>query len=385
MGKRRTGTILKRGRVWWIYYTINGKQVAKSTSARTKTEAQAILNKYLPREVDYDNRGRVTLEEFATAWLERRKVFLKPSVHDGYSSVLKHHILPYFGDKSLNRIFSADVEAFVVHLSKKRVKQVRQISPRTVNLVLILLHRVMGDALDDRRIEYNPVILRKHHLKCTPFEKDHFSVVEMNRFLECVEPAYKPFFTTAWHTGLRLGELIGLKFDDIDWDRSVLIVRRSIYQARKSFIETPPKTPSGRRVIFMTPYLADTLRKFRDQKKVMNVSGYLFERDGKPYDKTGIVRSQFRQALRAAGLRKTLTPHSIRHGLISVMRARFPEHIVKRMAGHSLHGSVTDLYTHVTDEELKEYAVKLEELLMNGQRPADRLHLVIQKATKAGV
>jgi integrase len=363
MGRRKTGSILKRGSVWWIYYTINGKRHARATNARTKSEAQALLNKYLPKGVDYHQRGRVPINEFALRWLERRKVALKPSVYDSYHSIIKNHILPYFQEKNLNMIYAGDIEDFVVFLSKKRGKGGHTLSVKTINNVLVVFHRIFDDAVDDRRIEVNPVIYRKQKLTYNPPERDHFSVEEMNLLLEHIRPQYKPFFVTAWHTGLRLGELVGLKWEDIDWRRGAINVRRSIYQSGKKDIVTTPKTKSGTRTIFMTPYLQEVLRFYRDQKKVQSIQDYIFDKDGQPFNKTGIIRSQFKQALREAGLRTTLTPHSIRHGLISLMRAHFPEHVVKRMVGHSLGNSVTEVYTHVTEDEMRQYASRLDELL----------------------
>jgi integrase len=363
MGRRKTGSILKRGNVWWIYYTINGKRHARATNAQTKIEAQDLLNTYLPREVDYHQRGRVLLSEFAGQWLERRKVGLKPSAYDSYRSIITNHIIPYFAEKNLNMIYAGDIEDFVVALSKKRGKGGRPLTVKTINNILVVLHRIFDDAVDDGRIEANPVIYRKQKLTYNPPEKDHFSIEEMNLLLQHIRPQYKPFFITAWHTGLRLGELVGLKWEDIDWRREAIKVRRSIYQRGKKDIVTTPKTKSGTRTIFITPHLRETLLNYREQKKVQSIGDYIFEKDGAPFNKTGIVRSQFKQALREAGLRTTLTPHSIRHGLISIMHIHFPEHVVKRMVGHSLGNSVTEIYTPVTDDEMRRYASKLGELL----------------------
>ena len=365
MGRRKTGSILKRGSVWWIYYTINGDRHAHATSARNKTEAQQILNKYLPKEIDYDQRGNMKLIEFASRWLERRKVALKPSAYDSYRSIVEQHIVLYFEDRKLNNIFTGDIEDFVLSLSAKSGKGGRPLSAKTINNALIVLHRIFDDAVDDQRIGTNPVIYKKQKLPYLPPEKDHFTIDEVNLFLQYVNPAYKQFFITAWHTGLRMGELIGLKWQDIDGRKKTIAVRRSIYQTGSMDIITSPKTKSGIRTIFMTPYLAQTLKSYRDAKTVQSIEDYIFEKDGKPYNKDGIVRSQFRQALRKAGLRKSLTPHSIRHGLNTILRKQFPDWIVKRIMGHShSNNDISDVYSHLKDSELREYAVKLGELLL---------------------
>lgn len=370
MVRRKTGTILKRGQRFYIYYTINGKRHAKVTDALNKTEAQQILNKYLPKEIDYSQRGNIKFKDYSESWLERRKISLKPSVFDRYQLNLIKHILPFFGELKLNNIYAGNVQDFVLHLSKKTGRGDKPLSPKTVNNILLVLNQIMIDAVDDKRIETNPVIYRKHKRRYNYPEKDHFSVEEMNLFLQNVNPNYLTFFLMAWHTGLRLGELIGLKWEDIDWSKKAITVRRSIYQKGKQNIVTQPKTKSGNRTIFMTPILNEAMKNYKEKKKVETIEGYVFEKDGKPFNKDGIVRSQFRQALRKAGLRKTLTPHSIRHGLITVMRANFPEHIVKRMAGHSLGNNVTEVYTHVTDAEMQRYAVELEKLLLQNNKRA---------------
>ena len=363
MGRRKTGTIIKRGDQWYIKYTINGERIQKVTNARTKSEAQEILSKALSKEINYVQRGDIIVKDFAEKWFERRKVALKPSVVDSYRTTLNKHIVPYFGDRKLGDIYAGDIEDFRAHLLRKKRIGGKTLSPKTVNNVLIILHRIFDDAVDDRRIEINPVIFRKHKATYNPTEKDHFTLEEMNLFLKNVNPVYKPFFITAWHTSLRLGELIGLKWDDIDLRRKAVIVQRSLYQKHQTNMATVPKTKSGKRVIFMTPLLYEILKEYKADKETQSIEGYIFEKDNKPFNKNGIVRSQFKQALRKSGLRKTLTPHSIRHGLISLMRRYFPDYIVKRMVGHSLGNNVTEVYTHVTDEEMQQYAIRLGELL----------------------
>ncbi len=114
----------------------------------------------------------------------------------------------------------------------------------------------------------------------------------------------------------------------------------------------------------MTPQLCETLNKYKTEKKVQSIDDYIFEKDCEPYNKDGIVRSQFKQALRKSGLRKTLTPHSIRHGLNTILRKQFPDWIVKRIMGHSRgYNDISDVYSHLKDSELREYAVKLGKLL----------------------
>jgi len=204
MGRRKTGSILKRGNIWYIYYTINGKQYAKATNARNKTEAQQILNKYLPKEIDYENRGNIQVKEYAEIWMKRKRDKLKPSVFDRYDLNFKKHIILYFEARKLNSIFAGDIQDFVAHLSNKEKGNTgKKLSPKTVNNILSVLSSLFDDAVDVMRIVRNPIIFKKHKSVYNYPEKDFFTIDEMNKFLENVDEEYYPFFLLLWHTGLR--------------------------------------------------------------------------------------------------------------------------------------------------------------------------------------
>ena len=94
MSRPKTGSVFQRGKKWYIRYTIRGKRHQKVTDVRNKTEAQEILNKFLPKEYDYSERGKIKFSEYAQKWLERRKVTLKTSVYDRYKLILHKH--PHF-------------------------------------------------------------------------------------------------------------------------------------------------------------------------------------------------------------------------------------------------------------------------------------------------
>ncbi len=309
MGRRKTGSILKRGNRWYIYYTINGKQHTKATNARNKTEAQQILNKYLPKEIDYENRGNIKISEYAELWLKRKKGNLKPSVFDRYKLNLKNHIFPYFKEMKLNIIFPGEIQDFVTHLSNKEKGDTgKKLSPKTVNNILLVLSSLFEDAVDDMRIERNPIIYKKHKRVYNYPEKDFFTIDEMNIFLEKADKEYYTFFLLLWHTALRTGEAVGLKLDDVDWDKGTIKIRRSIYRNKEGRFETNPKSKRGFREIFLTPQLQETLEQYINSKREQSIDGYIFERKGQPYVADGIVKNKFKQALRKSGLRKTLTP-----------------------------------------------------------------------------
>jgi integrase len=290
---------------------------------------------------------------------------LKSSSLDDLAQMSRNHIIPFFEDKKLNEIYASDIDEFILHLQKKKSVQNKLLSGHTINKVLYALHGLFEYAILDQRIEKNPVNLKCHKVKEELKGIDHFSLDEMNSFLCHVHPEYKPFFILLWHTGMRIGEAIALKWQDVNFKDGTITVQRQMYQKTGHDILDVPKTQNGIRKIFMTQFLVRVLLDYKQRLTSYRLDGFIFERDGKAYRKTGIVRSQFKQAVRKAGLRDSLRPHSIRHSLITIMRMHFPDFVVRTFIGHSTKGTfnVTDRYTHLSDSDLREYAIRLGAIL----------------------
>ncbi len=239
------------------------------------------------------------------------------------------------------------------HLRIKNSEKGKPLAAKTVNHIILILHALFNDAVDDRRIDENPVKFKKgkHKLEEESQEIDHFNIEELNLFLDNIDLEYKTFFITAIHTGARRSEIIGLKWNDVDFKKGVIKIGKS-------------KTRYGLRQIFMTPNLKQSLRDFRQNHPIEKINGYIFEREGKPLSGDGIVRSVFKRALRKAGLRSDLTFHSIRHSVISLMRQKlFPDYFIKKMVGHSTRGDITNTYTHFTNDDMRHWANVLGKLL----------------------
>lgn len=384
MGKPTSGFVTRRGKKWYVYYRKDGKKYGRVIqAARTKTDALRYLkSEILGRDVEHLHRGDVSFNDYASKWIERKKPFLKPSVYDRYLLNLSKHIVPFFGNIKVNATYSGDIQDFIKHMSLKKSgkykskdeKHIKTLSPKTVNNNLMILSALFSDALDDRMIEMNPVKIRKHKLEVDRREADYFSVSDMHKFLEYVSKEYYPFFLLLWNTGLRMGEATALKWGCVDFKSKSICIEESIYRRYgvsgvPELILTKPKSKAGKRAVPLTPQLEKVLNELRKNKNVQGIDGYIFEKKVRrsdsnnfrlePYVVDGIVRFEFKRTQRRAGLRETLTPHSIRHGYITVVRKHFPEWLVKRIIGHYT-ADTTDRYTHI---DLKDYAPILGKVL----------------------
>jgi len=384
MGVVTSGYVQKRGKSWYVYYREDGKKRGRVVKgARNKTEAERYLKtEIFGNNVEHLHRGSIKFSDYALKWIDNKQPYLKPSVYDRYVLNLQKHIIPFFREKKLNSIYSGHIQEFVKHLSQKKsgkyknpsLRSVKTLSPKTVNNNLMILSSLFSDALDDRMIDVNPVLIKKHKLSVKNEEADFFSVQEIQTFLRYVRAEYYSFFFLLWNTGLRVNEATALKWSAIDFENKMIRITKSIYRrygtdGSGSLIETEPKSSAGNRIVPLTPQLEQVLLDARREKSVQGIDGYIFERRVRrfsrddfryePYIADGIIRSEFRRALRQAGLTDTLKVHSIRHGYITVVRKYLPEWLAKRIIGHYT-PDTTDLYTHI---DLKDYASELGDLL----------------------
>ena len=382
MGVVTSGYVQKRGKSWYVYYREDGIKRGKVVKgARNKTEAERYLKtEILGNNVAHLHRGNMKFVEYAYKWLDRKEPYLKPSVYDRYLLNLRKHIIPFLGPKKLNSIFSGHVRDFVKHLSQKKsdaghsAESNKVLSPKTVNNNLMILSSLFSDAVDDRLIDENPVKLRKHRLDVEKKECDYFSKDDMHKFLENVDTRYYPFFFLLWNAGLRLNEGTALRWSSISFEDKLIRIEKSIYRRYgvdgiPEIIETKPKSSAGLRVVPLTPQLETVLMNLKCMNSIRSINGYIFERKtersnsnescSEPLVADGIIRSVFRRTLNQAGLRDSLSPHSIRHGFVTLVRQHFPEWFVKRIVGHYT-PDTTDLYTHIN---MKDYAMQLGDLL----------------------
>jgi len=199
----------------------------------------------------------VTFKEHAEKWyLARVMVELKFATQRSYREQLDRHILPAFGKKNLQDITRKEVKAF--WSSKRR----EDLSVGTVRALNTILSAVFTDGIEEELITYNPASKPGKHLKKEDDNKDYHTPEEGHAILEAAKvyaPRMYPLFLTAWCTGARQGELIGLEWGDIDWRGKFITIRRTDYYGHVG----SPKTVKIRRVDLADGLAAelDSLRK----------------------------------------------------------------------------------------------------------------------------
>ncbi len=298
----------------------------------------------------------------------------RPGTVSNWRAQVNGHLMPKLGDLKLDLIDSTTVENLQTDLGKK-------LSPRTVNAIRTTLAAILSLAIRRRYIVgKNPVDDAPK-----PFSADQEITIneageevrsrkpeaeavrpeevlgpdEIRRLVEAAEPGlFRTLFAVAALTGLRSGELFGLRWSDVDIvkesDAPKIFVRRSLTWARGAdekgrvaYKFYPPKTKAGRREVSVPPELASMLRAWKLRCPVSGTLDLVFcTAEGKPIRRSNALRNGLWPALTRAELRR-VTMHSLRHSFASMLIALHkPITEIASKLGHSSAKVTLDVYAH---------------------------------------
>lgn len=242
-------SLYSRGNKLWIRFSFNGKAVRKSLNifnskeniklAQLQIIPQMILKIHSGEFFKNDNRIP-TVDEYSKISFENHKHERKVTTRQCYTYIYNLHIKPHFGHKKLNEVKVSDINIW-----KNSLYAELGLSSRRVNDIKKVFGTILEDAFKDEVISSNPVSKSKslpvHHEK----EVKPFSIVEIQKLIDTAKGQDKNLIATLFMTGMRTGELIGLKWSDIDLKKKEIKINRTIGRG----IEGTPKTISSYRII----------------------------------------------------------------------------------------------------------------------------------------
>ena len=315
-------------------------------------------------------RGR-KLGEYLDQWL---RDVARPSVREwtyrGYEVHVRCHIKPLLGHIPLDRLAPADVQYFL------NGKLATGLSPKTVRYMRGTLRTALHQAVRWNLIATNAAAMVDGP-RIEPYEYKPFSRLEARRFLAAVRGhRLEALYTVALAMGLRQGEALGLRWQDVDLDLGYIRLNRQLQRFHGRFELVQLKTARSRRTLVMPPVVAKALRAHRDRQigdqrnnsAVWNELGLVFTRaDGKPLDGT-VVSHQFHRILDRAELPQRRF-HDLRHSCATLLIAQHVSpRVVMEILGHSQIGVTMNTYAHVIPEQSKGAAKKMESLLAERDR-----------------
>jgi len=331
-----------------------------------------------PRPTTPTNEGlpAAAFSGYARVWLNAKRPPIVSAKQWALSeSILTHHLIPALGKQQLAAITRADVKALQRKLlDTPKQRGAGKLSPKTVNTIVALLGTILRDAIEDGYLRENVAAgLRPVKVQRPSFA--FYTAEQTEVFLRaCVEeaPAWFPFYLLAFRAGMRMGEILALRVEDLDLNRASVTVERSYGGAyepdeddapRRVYQEGPTKGRAVRH-IGLTADVVDVLRVFVGRRK----SGLLFCRPGDFEDTHYSIRQverPFHRVIKATDLPR-LRLHDIRHSFASqLVMAGVPLRQVQELCGHSTI-EVTERYAHLAPGS----AVRAVDALIGGRAPA---------------
>ena len=379
MAKKRAngeGSIRKRkdGR-WEGRYTAGhnletGKPIYRNVLGKTQAEVKEKLKTAIQetQSLDFSKTGQYTLGQWMDVWYENyAKVKVRPSSHQTYKGYIENHIKPNIGDIPLEKLTTLDLQRlYKTLLARGRVDrleskgQPRGLSPKTVRNIHQILSSALKLAQEQRTILTNPAEgcalpkVEHREMKTLPVE-------QLQSFLrEAKDSGVFELYYLELATGLRRGELLGLKWEDIDLEHGDLRVRRQIARINGKVVEAPLKTKNAYRTL---PLAEDTISILNEQKKKVGSSPWVFpSATGGPISPDSVLHMLHR-VLKRAGLPQVRF-HDLRHTFATLaLQNGVDIKTVSGMLGHFSAGFTLDTYAHVTTSAQKAAANTMGKLL----------------------
>jgi len=308
---------IKQGTFQYEKYFPNSKNIARVSQIVAEVAAAAVVPE-----------GDAPLfKAFANEWYLENEVAWKISYQKTVRGNIDYHLLPWFGEINVSCITKSDILKFRSSLAKVEIGTKTGLSPSRINHIMTTLRMILADAAD--RYEFNTPFRGIKPLKVPKTDVEPFTIDEVNLILSTVRTDYKNYYTVRFFTAMRTGEIDGLQWKYIDFERRQILIRETLVQGR---IETP-KTAGSIREIQMSGTVYETLKK---QHEITGESRFVFcNKNGDPLDHRNITKRIWHPLLNYLGL-KPRRPYQTRHTMATLWLAagENPEWIARQM-GHT--------------------------------------------------
>lgn len=349
------GTVYKRGDTYAVsYYTglkKDGKYIRKTKSGfLTKRAAK----KYLNERIEEIQQGvnimgaDVLMKHYLPEWLENytKSANLAKNTYNGYKVNIEKHILPVIGDIRLIDLQPYDIDRVILNMSKN------QLSVTSQRYVIATLRKSINTAIKRRILSVN-VINLVDIPKPVKYNAKVLTIDEIGILCrECLTNFdYLPVLL-GLAFGLRRGEVLGLKWSDFDFDKSIVHIQRTATPRNHGYEFSPCKTQNSIRYLLIPDFVADYLLKWKEEQnilfddKLINSDNFVFALSRGIISATTLNR-KFKEVLKKCNL-PDIRFHDLRHSWATMMLSlNVPTKIASSMLGHSDVATTLNVYTKV--------------------------------------
>ena len=374
MAKRRPsgdGMVRKRDDGRWegrivVGHKDNGDSIFRYVYADTQKELTAKLRKHITayQGADLTEQSSMTLGEWLDVWLENVAGAIRPNTLTRYRGTVKNHIKPQLGHKVISQVTPKDIQKFYDRLlTHGKLNGSGGLSDNTVRCIHGMLHEALDAAKQARLIIRNPTedaMLPK--FSQTP--KRILTDEQLEVFMGVIhkDELWYDFFYTELMTGLRRGELCGLKWDDFNEADGTLSIRRTVRREKGvGLITGDTKTYAGTRKIVLPPSVTELLKNRRKNA----ITEWIFPNLLKPEEPTnpGSAYTHLKTLLQQAGL-PDIRFHDLRHTFAThALTSGVDIKTLSGILGHTRTAFTLDTYAHTTGDMQKRAAEIVGEFL----------------------
>ena len=359
--------ITKRRNNWILdFYDQYGvRQRLTLKKGTTKADAKKVLRE-IEDKVDkgiYIPRKKLPLfSNAADMWIKMKKPNIRHSTYVGYKGHLENHLKPFFEGYRISRINYDKVEEFISHCLDKNM------TISTLKKIMVNFSQIMTYAVRKRYVDYNPVRdVEKPKGKSEHREDNKVSVLTPAEILSLLDAApdlkHKTLFMAAVTTGLRQGELLGLKWTDIDWFNSQVHVNRTYNHFR--FYE--PKSKTSRRKVDVPPQMMKQFKEWKIACPTNDLDLVFPNETGGPMNSLNMYNRKWMPTLKEAEL-YGVRFHDLRHTYASLLIDQ-DENIkyIQNQMGHSSIKTTLDTYGHLIKDVNRKAAIRLGNVIFNSK------------------
>lgn len=379
------------GRITVGFDPLTGRQKQRSFSGKTQKEVREKMQAALVElnNHDYQQPSKITLGEWLTIWEEEYLNAVKPFTKLNYTQHIKNHIRPALGKRKLQELNGTDIQRFYNQLlltgGKKRlhdetgriVKKNGEtvyipapLSAKTVKNIHGVLHRALEKAVKLGYIRTNPAdsceLSRAEKKEIRPLDSE-----DIARLMEALQDhPFRALFLTTLFTGMRRGEICGLRWDCVDLDSGTIIINKQLQN-----IPGQPgdyrlvSTKNGKgRILKVSQFVLELLRQQKvKQAQIKQLAGalwcdggYVFCNDIGQHLSPHTVYHNFKRIAASIGMPSTRL-HDLRHSYaVAALQAGDDIKTVQSNLGHHTASFTLDVYGHVTEQMKKTSADRMD-------------------------
>jgi integrase len=366
------GSITRRkDGLYMARYTVETAIGAKRKTLYGKTRGE-VSEKLTKAMADRDDglvfdADNLKVGEYLERWLVDSVLdTVRPTTYERYEQIVRIHVRPALGSVKLKNLTPVHVRGLY------REKLEAGLSARTVQYIHVTLHKGLKQAVQDGLIPRNAT----EAVKAPQVRREEMRPLSGDQVKVLLEVArgdrLEALYVLAIHTGLRQGELLGLKWEDVDLESGTLRVRRTLVTAKGGPVLTAPKTKGSRRSVKLTQGAVEALRShLKHQLQEIDRAGSLWRENGlmfasesgEPLDRRYLTSCRYKALLKRAEL-PMIRFHDLRHTCATLLLSKnVNPKIVSEMLGHASIAITLDTYSHVLPNMRDQAAAAMEEAL----------------------